>query len=31
MDIVVRDNKQVVEIQFINTSLIGLTLVMTKG
>jgi len=27
----VRDNKQVVEIQFINTSLIGLTLVMTKG
>jgi hypothetical protein len=31
MDIVVRDNKQVVEIQFINTSLIGLTLMMTKG
>ena len=31
MDVVVRENKQIVEIQFINTSLIGLTLVMTKG
>jgi hypothetical protein len=31
MDIIVRDDKQVVEIQFINTSLIGLTLLMTKG
>jgi hypothetical protein len=31
MDVAVHDNKQVVEIQFINTSLIGLTLVMTKG
>ena len=31
MDIVVRGNMQVVEIQFINSSLIGLTLAMTKG
>jgi hypothetical protein len=31
MDIIVRDDKQVVEIQFINTSLIGLTLLMKKG
>jgi hypothetical protein len=31
MDIVVRDNKQIVEIQFINSSLVGLSLIMTKG
>ncbi len=31
MDIVVRDNKQIVEIQFINGTLQGLTLLMTKG
>lgn len=31
MDILVRDNKQVVEIQFINSALVGLSLLMTKG
>jgi hypothetical protein len=31
MDIVVRGNKQIVEIQFINSSLVGLSLIMTKG
>ena len=31
MDIVIKGNRQVVEIQFINTSLIGLTLLMNKG
>jgi hypothetical protein len=31
MDIVVRGDKQVVEIQFTNSSLLGLTLVMSKG
>lgn len=31
MDIVVRGNRQAVEIQFINSSLIGLSMAMTKG
>jgi hypothetical protein len=31
MDIVVNSNKQIVEIQFFDSTLIGLTLVMTKG
>src|SRR5262245_56962855 len=31
MDIIVKDNRQIVEIQFINSSLIGLTLVLDKG
>jgi hypothetical protein len=31
MDIVVRGNMQAVEIQFINSSLIGLSMAMTKG
>ena len=31
MDIVVNKDKQAVEIQFTNSSLIGMTLVMTKG
>lgn len=31
MDIVLMDAKQVIEIQFINSSLIGLTLVLEKG
>jgi hypothetical protein len=31
MDIIVKDNRQIIEIQFINSSLIGLTLVLSKG
>ncbi len=31
MDIVVRGERQIIEIQFLNSSLIGLTLVLTKG
>ena len=31
MDIIVKDNKQIIEIQFTSSSLIGLTLVLTKG
>jgi hypothetical protein len=31
MDIVINDNRQIIEIQFIGSSLIGLTLVLTKG
>ena len=31
MDIVVQSNKQIVEIQFFDSTLIGLTLVLTKG
>jgi hypothetical protein len=31
MDIVVRGNRQIIEIQFINSSLIGLTLILNKG
>ncbi|MGQ0455840.1 MAG: hypothetical protein ACT4OU_02135 [Hyphomicrobium sp.] len=31
MDIVVRDNRQIIEIQFINSTLQGLTLLMTKS
>lgn len=31
MDIIVKDNRQIIEIQFINSSLIGLTLVLAKG
>jgi hypothetical protein len=31
MDIIVNDNRQIIEIQFINSSLIGLTLVLNKG
>lgn len=31
MDIVVKGNKQIVEVQFINSSMIGLTLLLTKG
>lgn len=31
MDIIVKDNRQIIEIQFIDSSLIGLTLVLAKG
>lgn len=31
MDIIVKDDRQIIEIQFINSSLIGLTLVLNKG
>ena len=31
MDIIVRDTRQIIEIQFIDSSLIGLTLILTKG
>jgi hypothetical protein len=31
MDIIVKDNRQIIEIQFINSSLIGLTLVLNRG
>src|SRR5262245_3907197 len=31
MAIIVKDTRQIIEIQFINSSLIGLTLVLTKG
>jgi hypothetical protein len=31
MDIIVKDNRQIIEIQFINNSLIGLRLVLNKG
>jgi hypothetical protein len=31
MDIIVKDNRQIIEIQFTNSSLIGLTLVLNKG
>ena len=31
MDIVVQSNKQIVEIQFFDSTLIGLTLILTKG
>ena len=31
MDIIVRGDRQIIEIQFINSSLIGLTLVLNKG
>jgi hypothetical protein len=31
MDIVVKDDRQIIEIQFINSSLVGLTLVLNKG
>ena len=31
MDIIVKDNRQIIEIQFINSPLIGLTLVLNKG
>jgi len=31
MDIIVKENKQIIEIQFINSSLIGLTLVAYQG
>jgi hypothetical protein len=31
MDIIVKDDKQIIEIQFMSNSLIGLTLVLTKG
>jgi hypothetical protein len=31
MDIIVRGERQIVEIQFVGSSLIGLTLVLTKG
>ena len=31
MDIIVKDNKQIIEIQFISSALVGLTLVLTKG
>jgi hypothetical protein len=31
MDIVVKGERQIIEIQFLNSSLIGLTLVLTKG
>jgi hypothetical protein len=31
MDIIVKDNKQIIEILFMSSSLVGLTLVLTKG
>lgn len=31
MDVIVKDNRQIIEIQFFNSTLIGLTLLMTKG
>ena len=31
MDIIVKDARQIIEIQFMNSSLIGLTLILTKG
>jgi len=31
MDVIVKDNRQIVEIQFHNTSLVGLTLVLTRS
>ena len=31
MDIIVKDDRQIIEIQFINSSLIGLTLVLNRG
>lgn len=31
MDIIVKDNRQIIEIQFMNSPLIGLTLVLNKG
>ena len=31
MDIIVKENRQIIEIQFTNSSLIGLTLVLNKG
>lgn len=31
MDIIVKDSRQIIEIQFINSSLIGLTLILSKG
>jgi hypothetical protein len=31
MDVIVKDNRQIVEIQFHNTSLIGITLVLTRA
>lgn len=31
MDIIVRNNRQIVEIQFFNSALLGLTLVLNKG
>lgn len=31
MDIIVKDNKQIIEIQFISSALVGLTLVLTRG
>ena len=31
MDIIVRDTRQIIEIQFIDSTLIGLTLILTKG
>lgn len=31
MDIIVKENKQIIEIQFMHSALIGLTLVLTKG
>lgn len=31
MDVILRNNRQVIEIQFINSSLIGMTLVLERG
>ena len=31
MDIIVKDNRQIIEIQFIDSALTGLTLILTKG
>ena len=31
MDVIVKDNRQIVEIQFHNTSLVGITLVLTRN
>ena len=31
MDIIVKESKQIIEIQFMNSALLGLTLLLTKG
>lgn len=31
MDIIVKDSRQIIEIQFINSALVGMTLILSKG
>jgi hypothetical protein len=31
MEVIVREGKQIIEIQFFSTTLVGLTLVLNKG